>query len=227
MPLTICSSFGSSVVKNPPAKCKRVGFDPWVRKIPWRRKWQPTPVFLPGKSHGQRSLVGYSPWGHKRVGHNWATKQQWFKWVFQHVATLSWAAWFCKQACLIHSAFSSQQIPVEVPSWRPQTIVLYWGILWSLWCSGLRFNCHCCSLAKSCPTLRNPMDCSMLGFPVLHYLPEFAQTHVHWVSGAIQPSYPLLPLSSFALSLSQYQGPFQWVRSLHQVTKVLEFQLQH
>ena len=40
-------------------------FDPWVGKIPWRRKWQPTPVLLPGKSHGQRSLVGYSPWGHK------------------------------------------------------------------------------------------------------------------------------------------------------------------
>ena len=41
------------------------GFNPWVGKIPWRRKWQPTPVFLPGESHGQRSLVGYSPWGHK------------------------------------------------------------------------------------------------------------------------------------------------------------------
>ena len=41
------------------------GFNPWVRKIPWRRQWQPTPVFLPGESHGQRSLVGYSPWGHK------------------------------------------------------------------------------------------------------------------------------------------------------------------
>ena len=40
-------------------------FSPWVGKIPWRRKWQPTPVFLPGKSHGQKSLVGYSPWGHK------------------------------------------------------------------------------------------------------------------------------------------------------------------
>ena len=40
-------------------------FDPWVGKIPWRRKWQPTPVFLPEKSHGWRSLVGYSPWGHK------------------------------------------------------------------------------------------------------------------------------------------------------------------
>ena len=42
-------------------------FDPWVGKILWRRKWQPTPVFLPGKSHGQRSLVGYSPWGRKEL----------------------------------------------------------------------------------------------------------------------------------------------------------------
>ena len=44
---------------------KRHKFDPWVRKIPWRKGWQPTPVFLPGKSHGQKSLVGYSLWGHK------------------------------------------------------------------------------------------------------------------------------------------------------------------
>ena len=43
----------------------RYGFNPWVRKIPWNRKWQPTPVFLPGESHGQRSLVSYSPWGRK------------------------------------------------------------------------------------------------------------------------------------------------------------------
>jgi len=42
-------------------------FDPWAEKIPWRRKWQPTPVLLPGKFHGQRSLVGYSPWGHKEL----------------------------------------------------------------------------------------------------------------------------------------------------------------
>ena len=46
-------------------KCGRSGFDPWVRKILWRRKWQPTPVLLPGKSHERRSVVGYSPWGHK------------------------------------------------------------------------------------------------------------------------------------------------------------------
>ena len=50
--------------------------DPRVRKTPWRKKWQPTPVFLPEKFHGQRSLAGYSPWGQKRAGHNLATKQQ-------------------------------------------------------------------------------------------------------------------------------------------------------
>ena len=48
-----------------PLECRRPGFDPWVGKIPWRRIWQPTPVLLPGESHGGRSLVGYSPWGHK------------------------------------------------------------------------------------------------------------------------------------------------------------------
>ena len=48
-------------------QCRRPGFDPWVGKIFWSRKWQPTPVLLPGKSHGRRSLVGYSPWGHKKL----------------------------------------------------------------------------------------------------------------------------------------------------------------
>ena len=48
-------------------RCERCGFNPWVGKIPWRRAWQPTPVFLPGESHAQRSLVGYSPWGQTQV----------------------------------------------------------------------------------------------------------------------------------------------------------------
>ena len=57
------------VVKNLRADAgdMRPGFDPWVGKIPWRRKWQPTPVFLPGKSHGQRNMVGYSSWDHKEL----------------------------------------------------------------------------------------------------------------------------------------------------------------
>ena len=57
-------------------QCRRLEFHPWVRKIPWRRKWKLTPVFLPGKSHGQRSLAGYSPWGGERVEHNLATNRQ-------------------------------------------------------------------------------------------------------------------------------------------------------
>ena len=53
---------------------RRHGFSPWVRKIPWRRAWQPTPVFLPGESHEQRSLAGYSPCGRRRLRHDWVTK---------------------------------------------------------------------------------------------------------------------------------------------------------
>ena len=64
--------------------CRRLMFDPWVRKISWRRIWQPIPVCLPGKSHGQRYLVGYSPWSRKRVGYNLATKQ------LQCMQRLSW-----------------------------------------------------------------------------------------------------------------------------------------
>ena len=70
------------------------------------------------------------------------------------------------------------------------------------------------------------MDCSMAGFPVHHQLPELTQTHVHRVGNAIQPSHPLSSPSP-AFNLSQHQGLFQWVSSLHQVVKVLEFQLQH
>ena len=66
---------GGASGKEPACQCRRSRFNPWVRKIPWRRKWQPTPVFSPGKSHGQRSLAGYSPRGY-RVRHALATKQQ-------------------------------------------------------------------------------------------------------------------------------------------------------
>ena len=83
----------------------------------------------------------------------------------------------------------------------------------------------CCLVTKSCLTFCDPMDCSMQGFPVLCYLLEFTQTHVLWVSDAIQPSHPLLPTSAPALNLSQ--GLFQWAGSSHQVANVLELQLQH
>ena len=110
-------------------QCRRPGFNPWIGEIPWRRKWQPTPGLLPGKSHWLSSLVGYSPWG-------------------------------CKES--------------NMTEW-------------------------------------------------LH----FTSLHVHWVCDAIQPSHPLSSPFPSAFNFSQHQGLFQWAGCLHQVTKILELQLQH
>ena len=102
----------------------------------------------------------------------------------------------------------------------PVSILSY---LFLLHCFGL----CCCLVAQLCLTLCDPLDCSMPGFPVLHSLLEFAQIpHIHCISGAIQPSHPLLPSSPFAFNHSQHQGLFQWVDSSHQMAKVLELQRQ-
>ena len=69
--------------KESACQCRRRKFDPWIGQIPWSRKWQPNPVFLPGKSHGNRSLVGYSPCGH-RVGYasqSTPQPQPWCHWI--------------------------------------------------------------------------------------------------------------------------------------------------
>ena len=84
---------GGSVVKNLPAKGRRRGFDPWVGKIPWRKKWQPTPVLLPGKSHEQKSLADCRPRALKRVRHHLVTKQQ------QHLVSYSPTAWVVSLIC--------------------------------------------------------------------------------------------------------------------------------
>ena len=82
------------------------------------------------------------------------------------------------------------------------------------------------SVAQSCPTLFDSMDCSTPGVPINHQLLKSTQTHVHRVGDVIQPSHPLSSRSP-ALNLSQHQGLFKWVSSSHQVAKVLKFQLQH
>ena len=134
----------------------RPGFDPWVGKSSSRKEWQPTPVFLPGEFHGQRSLVSYSPH------------------IYIHIYTYTY---------------------IYIYTYTHIYIYTYTYI----------YCCCCCSVTKLCPTLCNPTDCSMPSSSVLQYLPEFAQTHVHWVSHAIQPPQPLLP-PSFAFNLSQHQG---------------------
>ena len=76
---------GDSAVRNLPARYRRCKFSPWVGKIPWRRKWQPTPVVLPGKSHGQRSLEGPSPWGHRELDTTlWLNHHHHFKETYRH-----------------------------------------------------------------------------------------------------------------------------------------------
>ena len=109
-------------------------------------------------------------------------------------------------------------------------------VIWDGECYFIQ-NCHPClaysskdlnqirSVAQSCPTLCDPMNCSTPVLPVHHQLPEFTQTHVHWVSDAIQPSHPLSSHSPLAPNPSQHQSLFQWVNSSHEVAKVLEFQL--
>ena len=80
---------------------------------------------------------------------------------------------------------------------------------------------------QSCPTLCDPMDCTIPGLPVHHQFLDLAQTHVHRVSDAIQPFHSLSSPSPPAFNLSQHQGLFQWVSSSHQVAKILKLQLQH
>ena len=88
-------------------------------------------------------------------------------------------------------------------------------------------NVQFSSVIQSCLTVCGPMNCSKPGLPVHHQLPEFTETHVHWVGDAIQPSYTLSSPSSPALNLSQHQGLFKQVSSFYQVAKLLELQLQH
>ena len=99
------------------------------------------------------------------------------------------------------------------------------AVRWELWPQRPQFS----SVTQLCPTLCNPMDCSVPGLSVHHQLQEFTQAHVHWISDAIQPSLlsPHPSSSPPAFNLSQHQGLFLWTSSSHQVAKVLELENQH
>ena len=114
-----------------------------------------------------------------------------------------------KMTILPKAVYKSKAIPIELP------MVFFTEF------SSVQFNCSVVS-----DSLR-PMDCSTPGLPVHHQLPGFTQTHVYWVSDAIQPSHRLSSPSPPAFNLSQHQGLLQWVSSLHHVAKVLAFHLQH
>ena len=202
------------VAKNSPASAgdiKRGRFNPWVRKIPCRKKWQPTPVFLPGESLGRRSLVGYSPWGCKRVRHGWATEHACTH-DGERVKVVGWRAddWWVNVpedmgGDETKSSGGGQGLGLSSTGQKGKRQKCV-GMQWS--------SCFVVVIVVQLPSwvwLWNPMDHSTPGFPDPHHIPEFAQVHVRWISDAIQPFHPLSPSSPSPFNLCQHQGLCQWV----------------
>ena len=152
--------------------------------------------YAPGVADGQRGLACCSPRGHKESDTN-----EWLNWT--KLNTQPWCTPF----------------PILNQSSVPCLVLL-------LFDQHTGFSVQFSSVTHSCPTLCDPMDCSMPDFPVYHQLPELTQTHVHWVGDAIQPSHPLLSLSPPALNLSQHQGLFQ-CQVFTSCGQILELQLHH
>ena len=207
--------------------------------------WQPTPVFLPGEFHWQRSLAGYSPWGRQQLDTTEAiqhththTSSLMLCHIHYHERKVSdLCPLICCRASLpcchsLRRRYSKLQIGSE---WHfrdspSSSIISSSFLIWTCcYRSGLdnpAFSSVQFSRSVVSDSLR-PMNHSTPGFPVHHQLLELTQTHVHRVGDAIQPTHALSSPSPSAFNLSQHQGLFKWVSSSHQVAKVLEFQLQH
>ena len=185
-----CIGFpGCSVVKNLSVQKTQ---DMWVQSLGWEGPLEEEMAsHLPEKSHGQRSLAGYSSWGYKKLD------------------TTLWLSTHVHVRIYIINRMCGLQILME-PYWLASGKVQFSSVqpLSHVW-------------------LCDPMNCSKPGLPIHHQMPEYNQTHVHWVSDAIQPSHPLSSPFSPTFDLSQHQGLFKWFSSSHQVAKVLEVQLQH
>ena len=176
---------GGSDSKESACNARDPGSIPGSRRSPWRKEWKRTPVFLPGECRGQRSPVRYSPLGFK-----------------ESVSSISiWNKHKWSRA--------TQLAELEMREWK---------ISRNPWVKSMHFiGCHwdfilgcCCSFDQSCLTLCNPMDCSTPDFPVLHYLSELAQTHVHWVqvmsSNHLVFCFPLLLLPSIFSSIRVFSN---------------------
>ena len=196
-------------------RCKSHGLHPWVGKMPWRREGnllQYSCLENPTDRGAWQATVHES----QRVRHDWARPQP---------RGSGGAVEASETLKGIRGESQVGERPRQdlgkVPVWEWKRDLIF-RAAWRVNVRSGQFS----SVTQSCLTLYDPMDCSTPGLPVHHQLPEFTQTHVCWVSDAIQPSHPLSSPSP-AFSLSQYQGLFQWVSPSYQVAKVLELQLQH
>ena len=161
----------------------------------------PTPVLLPEKSHGRGSLVGYSPWGCKQSD---VTEQFHFHKIgnfHQIMSKFSSAVELFDSPIRPITCANHQDEVHNLASLQPMHSVPMEKVK-RLYLS-VRFS----SVTQSCPTV-HPMNCSTLGLPVHHRLPEFTQTHIHRVSDDIQPSHPLSSPSPPAPNPSQHQSLF-------------------
>ena len=205
-------------------------------------------LVLAGRIPGTEEPGGLPSMGSHRVGHDWSdlaaaaaavfliclVMLSWLWIMFQKEGPASWSGY--SPPTLFLGLFSVLGfflwIGILGTALDGQDII-EWGLSIGKCCvkregsQALRIPGCCCSVVQSCLTPCNPMDCSTPGFSVLHHLLELAQTYVHWVSDAVQPSHSLSSPSPPAVSLSQHQGLFQWVGSLHQMAKILELQSQH
>ena len=133
---------------------------------------------------------------------------------------LWWTGWISLQSKGLSRVFSNTSSKASI-LWHSAFFIVQLSHPYMITGKTTALTAAAAKSLQSCPTLCDPMD-----FPVLHHLLEFAQTHVHWVGDAIQPSHPLLSPSPPTFNFSQHQGPFQWVSSSRQVATVLEFQHQ-
>ena len=194
-----------------------------------------------GKSPGEWNSPSKNTWteepcrlqsmGWQRVGHDWATNttrkssdieltQLFIIWESLFLFHF-WRIILLNVLFLAFIFFPLNTFEYIIP------LLAFWLVRYAEKYPDILISVQFSSVAQSGPTLCDPIDCSTPGLPVHHQLPEFTQTHAHWVGDAIQPSHPLLSPSPPAFNLSQHQALLQWASSSHQVAKVLEFQLQH
>ena len=188
-------------------------------KIPWRRKWQPTPGFLPGASHGQRSLADYRLWCCKESG---MTEQL----THTHTHTHTCIHTHTHTHTRLFSGINIQNYYFSMGTLLTQEKVgsrshVSWLLVQRFFHTSTCFKKSLLLLFSHCYIwlfATQELYCSRP--PCLFLSPGVCPVHVHWVSDAIQPSHPLLPSSPPALNLSQHQDLFQWAGSSHPVAKV-------
>jgi len=207
------------MVENPPANARDTGLIPGLERFSGEGNSNPLQYSCQGNSMVRRA---WQTTVHGIAKRTWLSDGTGMHTHSKEMKTLIWKR-ICSSMFIVTSFTTAktwkQSKWLEVDEWIKKCGIYI--------CNGLVSSVQFSSLAQSCLTLCNPMDCSTPGLPVHHQLPESTQTRVHWVGDAIQPLHHLSSPSPLTFNLSHHQGLFKWVSSSHQAAKVLQFHLQH